>query len=303
MITVLIPNYNKAKWIPQCLQSCLTQGSLLHEIIVVDDHSTDNSWETLQSWKIKYPEIIKVFKNPKKGANLARNFAFSKATGGYIQWLDSDDYLLPGKFENQIIPLQEGKAEIVYSDWRIDYFDEGNFLTSEHKYYKDYEDFLLELIKDNWTSPNNYLMTRKFAEKLDNGVGWNPETSVGQDREYFTMAGILGARFKYVAGIYAVYNSQNQGTVSGIDFKERLLLNQVLENRFRKEIQASVLINVNLKKVYIDTLNTHLLKAKYYNNLIEVNENIRLSGIKWNMIHVKMRPIILWIYLKTKISR
>lgn len=263
-VSVLIPSFNNATWLSACLQSCIDQGQLLHEIIVVDDHSTDNSWEVLQTWRDKYPETIKIFLNPEKGANHARNYAFEQSTAHYIQWLDSDDRLLPGKFEKQIQPLLSGEADIIYSDWQMDFWIDGQLSKSEQMTYKDNPDFLEELIKDNWTSPNNYLLTRGMAERLTGGIGWNPDTKIGQDREYFTMAGILGARFKYVQGVFAVYNKQTSGTISGMDFKKRLELNQVLEWRFGHEIDEQVWIDPTKKRRYQNILDTHKLKACFY---------------------------------------
>lgn len=268
------------------------------EIIIVDDHSSDNSWELLQSWRDKYPKVIKIFKNLQKGANQARNYGFEQSSGQYIQWLDSDDQLLPGKFAAQIVPLQSGEAEIVYSDWRLDSWVEGQLTKSEQKTYKDCPDFLEELIKENWLASHSYLMTREMAKKLAGGIGWNPETKVGQDREYFTMAGILGARFKYVPGTFAVYNKQISGTISGMDFKKRLELNQILEGRFRTEIEKQSWITTEKKKRYLDILDTHKLKACFYHNKIKLDKPISLFTIRWDLMHWKMRWAMLLVYIR-----
>src|SRR5690606_38881964 len=108
---------------------------------------------------------------------------------------------------------------------------------SEIKNFSPTNDYLFGLIKENWNAAHSYLIRRSYAEKLHVNKGWNPETKVGQDREYFTMAGILGAKFHYVPGVFAVYNKQDRGTISGMDFLQRLELNQKLENRFREEIR------------------------------------------------------------------
>ena len=296
MVSVLIPNYSNESWLTSCIESCLAQGDLLHEIIVVDDHSLDGSLQLLKKLSDRYPQIIKVFSNPSKGANSARNFAFSQCTGQHIQWLDGDDFLLPEKFEIQLPPLMRDEADIIYSDWRMDYWSNGERVRSEDKFYKTYPDFLLELIKENWTSPNNYLMNRKTAEQLHNGIGWNPNTKVGQDREYFTLAGILGARFKYVSGTYAVYNKQEQGTISGMEFSQRLVLNQVLEERFRTEILKHQWIPSTQKNEYLDILNTHKLKACFYVESIELSRPINPFRIKWKLMHWKMRLVMPFIF-------
>jgi glycosyltransferase involved in cell wall biosynthesis len=301
-VSVLIPNFNNQQWLEQCIESCLAQGSLLKEIIIVDDHSIDDSLKILKDFSIQYPQIIKVFTNPEKGANTARNYAFTQSTGHYIQWLDSDDRLLPGKFDKQIIPLQNGEVDIVYSDWQTDFWNNGQLIKSEQKTYQDYPDFLEELIKDNWTSPNNYLMTSAMAEKLAGGIGWNPETKVGQDREYFTMTGILGARFKYASGTFAIYNRQSSGTISGMDFKERLELNQALEGRFRKEIEKQDWITPARRKKYLGILDTHKLKACFYNSKIKLDRPISPFSICWDLMHWKMRLVMPWVFLRAHVD-
>lgn len=299
MVSVIIPNYNNSTWLRACLLSCINQGDLLEEIIVIDDHSTDDSWDILTRYQVNYPNKIKLFRNSTKGSNYARNFGFEHSSGKYIQWLDADDRLLPGKLENQIVPLAKGAADIIYSDWQMDFWDDDVLTKSEIKRYKDYPDFLEELMKDNWTSPNNYLMTRDMAEKLANGVGWNPNTKVGQDREYFTMAGIMGAKFKYVAGVFAVYNKQSLGTISGIPFKVRLENNQVLEERLRTEIGKRDWIPEKKKQRYRAILDTHQLKACYYHSGIKIRRPVNFRNILWEMIHWKMRLVIPWVYLRT----
>lgn len=298
MVSVIIPNYNNAHWLPQCIESCLQQGEKLGEVIIVDDHSTDNSLDVIRKYIRKYPSIVKLYLNPCKGANAARNFGFEQSLGEFIQWLDSDDFLLPGKFDAQLISLTEGIADIVYSDWKINFWKGMLLFKSENRYYKNHSDFLLELIKDNWTSPNNYLMTRKIAEGLANGIGWNPKTKIGQDREYFTMAGILGAKFHYVPGVFAVYNKQDRGTISGMDFLQRLELNQKLENRFREEIRKSPYFNEKLKKKYLAVLDTHLLKACFYHPGIRLNTAINPVRINWKLMHWKMRMVMPFVYIK-----
>jgi glycosyltransferase involved in cell wall biosynthesis len=298
MVSVLIPSFNNAQWLTACIESCIAQQSLLHEIIVVDDHSTDGSFSVLKDLQQRYPVIIKLFTNPKKGANHARNYAFAQSTGKYIQWLDSDDFLLPGKFEAQIRSLEKSESDIAYSDWRMDFWSNGEKIDSDQKLYKDYSDFLLELIKDNWTSPNNYLVTKSFAQKLDGGIGWNPETKVGQDREYFTMAGILGAKFVYVPGMFAVYNKQESGTISGMDFKKRLELNQILEERFRVEIAKQDWFPKEKKLKYNAILDTHKLKACFYHPRLKISRWINPFKIEWQLMHWKMRIVMPCVWLR-----
>ncbi len=86
--SIIIPNYNKEKYIEECLQSITNQtlDKSKYEVLVIDDGSTDNSLDIIK----KYP--VKLFHTERKGAGGARNLGIEKATGEYILFLDSDDY-------------------------------------------------------------------------------------------------------------------------------------------------------------------------------------------------------------------
>lgn len=299
-VSVIIPNYNNARWLRKCIGSCLIQKPFLKEIIVVDDHSTDDSWTILEGIKNKFNEYVKIYKNPYKGANNARNFGFEKSTGEYIQWLDSDDEILPRKFENQLEAFVNFDCDIVYSDWRMDFYENLIFIRSQSIKCENYQDYLLELIKDNWTSSNNYLIKRATTKQLHTIQAWNPKTLVGQDREYFTFAAIFGTNFKYAPGEFAVYNRWSSMTISGMDFDERLELNQILEKNFRNEIENKF-SGRQLNK-YLKVLNAHKIKAVFYNRKINFDRNIFPWEIQWKLIHWKMKLFIPYIILRCNIK-
>lgn len=92
-VSVIIPVYNTAEFLPQCLDSVINQTLKDIEIICVDDGSTDNSLQILQEYAKKDDRIIVLTQeNQKQGA--ARNKGLSIAKGEYIQFVDSDDYLV-----------------------------------------------------------------------------------------------------------------------------------------------------------------------------------------------------------------
>src|SRR5579872_3830113 len=122
-ISVIIPNYQCEKWLSRTIDSCLQQNEYLKEVIVIDDHSTDQSWNLLSHYQSEYPGIIKIYRNKLKGGNNARNYGFELSEGEFIQWLDADDQLLPGKFAAQLdIFGKHADTDIVYSDWKLDIY-------------------------------------------------------------------------------------------------------------------------------------------------------------------------------------
>ncbi len=302
-ISILIPNYNNAKWLSACIQSCLSQaGYFFKEIIVVDDHSTDDSWQVLQHFQSSYPKEVFIYKNPDKGGNQARNFGFKKAKGDYIQWLDSDDLLLPGKLEAQINFLERNTdIDIVYSDWRMDFFEGEEKKKEEIVLTKKQDSFLKALIEDQWLPNNSYLLRRSITQKLHQEVAWNPERKVAQDREYFTIAAIMGAQFAYVPGLFSVYNRWSEHSVSAMDFKSRLSLNQALELKFMDLIEAQEGIDSKMKRELISVLKTDGLKACYYHPKLRISRPISFMEIQWGHMHYKMRFVIplVWVFQMT----
>ncbi len=296
-VSVIIPNYNCSQWLPKVIDSCLIQKHLL-EIIVVDDQSTDNSWKILQESQKQNPHIIKIFKNPEKGGNNARNFGFSKSSGDYIQWLDADDFLLDGKFENQIKKFEQSpETDVVYSDWYMDFYENKIKYIERKKYiYKQYNDFTYELLSDNWLANNSYLFKRNIAEKLHHCPAWNPETKVAQDREYITMAALLGAKFSYTKGVFCIYNRWNTNSVSSMNFKQRLVYQLELEQKFRQKIIKNNYPK-RITRQYLGLLNAHTMNACFYNPKLIILNKFSFFNIKWKIIHWKKRPFIPFIYL------
>jgi len=90
--SVLIPVYNRAREVAETIDSLLSQVTAEDEIFVIDDGSTDRTWQVLES----YGTRIKPLRQPNQGPEVARKRAAAVAQGEYLVFLDSDDLLLPG---------------------------------------------------------------------------------------------------------------------------------------------------------------------------------------------------------------
>jgi len=110
-VSVIVPTYNRAKFIERALDSVLNQTFLDFEIIVIDDGSIDNTKEVLYQYndKIKY-----IYQN-NSGISAARNRGINESLGEYIAFLDSDDFWAPEKLNEQVKVLDSNKkVGIVY---------------------------------------------------------------------------------------------------------------------------------------------------------------------------------------------
>jgi glycosyltransferase involved in cell wall biosynthesis len=116
-ISVVIPSYNQAEYLADAIESAYNQTNPPHEIIVVDDGSTDGSLEIAERYKFsKYPLIespVKVIKQVNKGLPSARNTGIMNATGDYIMFLDADDILMEHALERIHAEILGSNADIV----------------------------------------------------------------------------------------------------------------------------------------------------------------------------------------------
>ncbi len=117
-VSVIIPVYNVAEYLVQCLHSVLTQSLEELEILCVNDGSTDGSLEILQEYANKDPRIS-ILSQENQGLSQARNVGASMATGEYLFFLDSDDWLETGALELLYHRAEESQVDIVYFSGRV----------------------------------------------------------------------------------------------------------------------------------------------------------------------------------------
>lgn len=103
-ISIIIPVYNVEKYLRECLDSVLVSNKFTGQVVCVNDGSTDGSGNILEEYAKMYPNI-EIITQKNAGLSAARNAGFDRATGEYILFLDSDDWLFPNvinKLQNSI---------------------------------------------------------------------------------------------------------------------------------------------------------------------------------------------------------
>ncbi len=113
LVSVIIPCYNVASYIAECMESVLAQTYPHIEIIVIDNNSTDKTIDTIQNFRRTYPEKIFLFTEKKQGAPFARNLGLKHSKGEWLQFLDADDLLLPDKIQNQVNLVPENNKAVM----------------------------------------------------------------------------------------------------------------------------------------------------------------------------------------------
>jgi len=98
LVSILIPAHNAENSIARALESALAQADVSNEVIVIDDGSTDGTWNALQ----QFANHVALHQRAQRGAQCTRNELLSLARGQWVQYLDADDELLPGKLARQL---------------------------------------------------------------------------------------------------------------------------------------------------------------------------------------------------------
>ena len=106
-VSIITPSYNRAKIISETAQSIFRQTYTNWEWIIVDDGSTDDSWEVINAYAIQDPRIS-VYKRHRepKGACVCRNIGVAKSTGDFLMFLDTDDLLASFCIEQRLAAYQ-----------------------------------------------------------------------------------------------------------------------------------------------------------------------------------------------------
>ncbi len=117
-VSIIIPCYNQERYILDCLQSVKQQSFVDWECIIINDGSTDQSKELIESYIQNEPQF-KLINGTNQGVSAARNTGFKSAKGKYLQFLDADDLILPDKIETHVKFLEKNPdIDIVYCRYK-----------------------------------------------------------------------------------------------------------------------------------------------------------------------------------------
>lgn len=185
LVSIIIPVFNREKLIAYTLDSIIEQTYPHWECIVVDDGSTDNTRQVVQSYANR-DERIKLYsriKPYKAGGCGARNYGYSLSKGEYINWFDSDDIMLPEKLQVQVAHLNESPWPMTVCQTLVFEDTIGNTkgLRCENIYAADFFNaFILNKIKWLTQAP---LIRKSFIEEFN--FAFNEDLMRSQERQYF----------------------------------------------------------------------------------------------------------------------
>lgn len=194
LISVIVPTFNRADLILKPLESVYNQTYRPIELVVVDDGSADRTKEVIQNWKSENESedfIIKYIFQNNSGAPAARNNGVRNSTGRYLQFLDSDDELLPEKLTLQFDKMRAENTPICICDYK--HLDENGNTINELK-----KDFSIDHIIRNFIAVLSIgpLIDRKSYRTKQ--LVWNEKITKLQDKDYFLKLLMVTKKMSYV---------------------------------------------------------------------------------------------------------
>lgn len=205
-ISVIVPVYNVAAYLPQCLDSILAQDHEDLEVLVVDDGSTDGSAEICDRYA-QQDGRVRVIHQKNAGAAAAKNTALRAATGTYLSFVDSDDYLQPQVYGHMLHLLQSQQADVA----QFNFQDVYKTHTEQQRLWQgqgqmDSQQYLLRFLED-WTCA--LLWNKLYRREIFDGVFFEEGHKI--DDEYFTYRGFLKER-KIVWDERIIYNYRKRAS-------------------------------------------------------------------------------------------
>ena len=148
-LSIIVPVYGVEKYIDKCLNSLVKQSLKEIEIIVVNDGSPDNSQKIIDKYVKKYPDKIKSYIKENGGQGSARNYGLKKASGEYIGYVDSDDFVEKDMYKKLYNKAKENNYDIVVC---------GNYNVSE-----DYQNKNIDAFINNYNTDLENIFFGKMA--------------------------------------------------------------------------------------------------------------------------------------------
>ncbi len=276
-ISVIVPIYNSEKYLNKCLDSLVNQTFKDIEIVLVNDGSTDGSEEIIKDYLEKDDRII-YFKQPNGGQASARNLGLSKASGEYISYLDSDDYVDLDMLETIDQHTKDG-YDIILSDYYINRKD-------GEEYHKLYTGNIGEVkLIDYWkfdTCPWNKVYKKSFL--LDNHFSF-PEGIMYEDFASIPTLVKYEPKLFYCGRAFVHYVLSDVSTMRSEVYKRKYedifeatnyLYNNLNGCGFDQELEELICIHV----LYYGSLNFY--RFKKYEQIDKISDLIRKVYPKWS---------------------
>lgn len=222
-ISIIILNRNNKKTIIKCVESLLLFNTYNYEIIVVDNQSTDGSYEFLQE---EYGDHIKLVKNTKNGCSSGRNLGVQNSKGELIFFLDSDQWIIEKNWLDDALEILKTRRDIGAVGWNAGWFDENSVEGPIVDYYPNRAIKPNELFRTDVTylATSGLLMAKLLFEEIG-GFDEYYDPTCFEDTDLSLMIRNKGYKLAYCPYM-SIFHLPHQTTNSGsVEHKKRMIRN------------------------------------------------------------------------------
>ena len=215
-ISVIIPIYNVEPYLCQCLESVIAQSFSDFEVIGINDKSGDNSASIFEQFLEKDSRFKLIHHSENLGLPSARNSGISQATGEYLFFLDSDDWISPHALKLLFELLQKDKVDVAIGGTLKCYEESGKALCRNHAYYMEgdlHRVTIFDTPQLNWSVIScNKLIKRDFIQK--NNLYFSPEPRRFEDMLTYKWY-LSGAKVSLTTDITYFYRQRSTKNANG----------------------------------------------------------------------------------------
>lgn len=297
-LSIVVPVYNTEKYLKTCITSLLNQNIDNYEIIIVNDESPDGSQKIIEEFIHKYPDLIKGFTKKNGGLGDTRNFGISHASGKYVMFVDSDDYIKENSLFTIVEKMNKENLDILVFDF-VNVYESKKYIHEHAMNDVDVKDYILstpnacnKAFRIEFLRNNNF----KFPTKI-----WYEDLAVIPGlAKYTKKIGYLNE------GIYFYINRCNS-IMNQTSYNEKFLdviksiesLKKFLQKDYFQEIEYISIQHL----VYGSSLK--LLPFKKWDEMdLCINEHITYFSSNWiNNIYYKKKPSMYRIYCQFLFKR
>lgn len=278
LISVIVPVYNVADYLPECMESILRQDHTQLEVILIDDGSTDDSGAICDQYAAR-DHRVRVIHQKNAGAAAAKNAGLRIATGAYLAFADSDDYLEPDAYSHMLEMIRQSQADAAECSFRYisKTISEDQILYSDRMTLSG-KDYLLQFTK-GWNCA--LLWNKLYKRSLFDGIFFEEGHRI--DDEYFTYQGMMNAKLVVCDGkIVYNYRRRRSGAMLNPKAGQQRMLDRVdYMDKRRRNVSRRF---PELKQAF----DTEFLDAMIY--FTDYSENTLVS---LKMIKLKLKEYLL----------
>lgn len=273
LVSVIITAFNEEHFIKQTIDSYLCQSYKNLEIIVVNDGSTDNTANILNSYAVIYPNLKVIHFQENRGKVIAQNAAFVQTQGEYIAISGGDDFGCYSRIKSQVDYIKKTQTDFVFSNLYI--IDEKNHCLEYKPVFFDRYPPIAQDVKDailGWGVPGGTLL---FTRNLAKNIYPIPVNLLYEDRWFSFIASIYG-KIGYIHEPLGFYRQSNNNSYGLIKYQPYSNFREKYIYIYNREV-----INLKeIKKYLIDhkMWNSELEAAYYYRQnfvLLLLAKNLR----------------------------